>query len=382
MDSIYLDNNSTTQILPEVAETMNEAHRAGYANPASQHLPGQRARRVLEEAREEIATILGAPLGPASGDWLVFTSGGTEANNLALRGMCGEAGSNVVVSAIEHASVLGVCAELERQGCEVRILPVTPRGVFELDALPELVDDRTRLVSVMLANNETGVLQPLARVSALCNSLGVAMHTDAVQAIGKIAVHFQKLGAAMLSLSAHKFHGPPGIGALLLRQGVVPRPILWGGFQQRALRPGTESVPLVLGMLKALQLWQQEADQRTRRLYRLRDRLESSLRSELPSLVINGESIERLPHTTSMAVPGVDRQALLMALDLAGVAASSGSACSSGSSEPSHVLQAMGLPRDVVEGSIRLSLSALTTTAEVDAASRRIVHACNALRRT
>ncbi len=372
MDYLYLDNNATTLLHPAVAEAMAECDRAGYVNPASQHQAGRRARRVLEEAREGIAAILGADVSGTHADQVIFTSGGTEANNLALRGLAGDQPGRMIISAIEHPSVVGAAEELARQGFELRRVRVSPEGVVDVDHLRELLDQRTRVISVMLGNNETGVLQPVAEVAAVCHTAGVPVHTDAVQVVGKLPVNFRQLDVAALSLSAHKFHGPRGIGALIVRHGVELIPILFGGFQQQGLRPGTESVTLVVGLHRALQLWHDEADERASRMARLRDRLEARLLANVPDLVINGAGAARLPHTSNIAFPGLDRQALLMALDMAGVACSTGSACASGSSEPSPVLLAMGCGADVVEGSLRLSLSALTTEAEIDVAAGRI----------
>jgi cysteine desulfurase len=232
----------------------------------------------------------------------------------------------------------------------------------------------------MLGNHETGVRQPIEELSAICHDQGVYLHSDGVQAVGKIAVDFRAMGAAALTVSAHKFHGPCGIGALLVRHDVPLSPLLSGGFQQQGVRPGTEPVALALGMFKALEIWSREADERRQRMSELRDRLEQLVRGECPDVVVNGRGAERLPHVSNLAFPGVDRQALAITLDLAGIACSTGSACASGSSEPSHVLRAMGLPDEVVQGSVRFSLSALTTTAEVTLAVQRIVNAVNHLR--
>jgi len=378
MDPIYLDHNATAPMLPEVAEVMDRCHRAGYANPASAHSAGRRARQRLEEARERIAGILGADVTTSRADRVIFTSGGTEANNLALRGLAlaraphREPG-RLIISAIEHPSIIGPAEYLQRQGWEVAKARVTRQGVVDLDHLRELIDEPTSLVSVMLGNNETGVLQPVKQLAGICELAGVPLHTDAVQVVGKLPVDFRRLGTAALTLSAHKLHGPRGIGALVLRHGVLLKPILFGGFQQEALRPGTESVALAAGLQMALEIWQREADSRATRMCKLRDRLEGLLLAGDEDLQIHGAGAPRLPHTTNVSFLGLDRQALLMALDLAGVACSSGSACASGSSEPSPVLVAMGCGEAAIQGSLRLSLGACTTAAEVDLAARRIL---------
>ncbi len=374
MEQIYFDNNATTNMLPEVAEVIAEAHRAGYANPASQHQSGQRARRVLEDARERITRLLGGVTTGRHPDRLLLTSGGTESNNLALRGLATSGSdANIVISPLEHASILETALQLSRIGIEVRRLPVDRRGVVQTETLDQLLDERTRVVSVMLGNHETGVLQPVKQIASVARNCGVPVHCDAVQAVGKIPVDFRALGVDALSVSAHKLHGPIGIGGLLLRHDVTPAPLLAGGFQQQGIRPGTESVALALGFLKALELWAEQATEYEQQVRGLRDTLEERLRAEIPSLVINGGEADRLPHTSNISFPGLNRQALVLALDMAGIACSTGSACASGSSEPSPVLIAMGLARPVIEGSIRISLSRATTIAEIEQATQRIL---------
>ncbi len=407
VQNIYLDHNATAPLLPEVAAAMARCHATLYANPASQHSAGRRARQALEDAREGIADILGADVASARGDTLIFTSGGTEANNLALFGLAGETPCRIAVSAIEHPSVAEPAKDLRRRGWQVDVVPVTAAGVVssrhtpcavsvadslrESRQLAERVDqipDGTRsvpatyrLVSVMLGNNETGALQPIADLASVFQKAGTLLHTDAVQAIGKVPVNFRQLGVAAMTIAAHKFGGPRGIGALVLRQGVKLRPQLHGGFQQAGLRPGTEDVALAVGMHTALMAWQREASVRTSRLATLRDRLERAMRAGWPRLVVHAAAAERLPHTSCLGFPGLNRQALVMALDLAGVACSTGSACASGSSDPSPALVAMGCEKEVLEGSIRLSLGIATTAAEIDEAARRILVACKDLER-
>jgi cysteine desulfurase len=378
MNVIYLDHNSTTPLLDEVAAAMREAQSRCFGNPSSQHQVGRRARQVLEHARGEIGRMLGAQLTGRRADRVVLTSGGTEANNLALLGLArlgdpraepGEA----IVSAIEHPSIAGVADFLERRGWTIHRLGVSREGVVDVAALEEVLTERTRFVSVMLANNETGIVQPVADVARRCRALGVPMHTDAVQMIGKLPVNFRALGVDSLSVAAHKFHGPLGAGALVVRHELKIEPILFGGFQQDALRPGTESVALAVGMQVALAAWEREGEARSERIQALRDRLEARIAASYGGrIVFNGAAVERTPHTSNMAFEGLERQALLMALDQAGVACSTGSACASGSSEPSTVLAAMGASTDVLAGSLRFSLGATTTAAEVDEAIERI----------
>jgi cysteine desulfurase len=380
MDTIYLDHNATTPIHPDVVQAMDQCYRDGYANPASLHHEGRRARRALEDARQRIAALLKADITSLRADQLIFTSGGTESNNLAILGLAGSSPGKIVRSAIEHPSVIGPTDRLMQEGRSVCRLRVTPDGVADLNHLKELLTEPTRLVSLMLANNETGVLQPVQEAVQLCRERGALVHTDAVQVVGKLPVDFRQLGVAAMTVSAHKFHGPRGIGALLLRHGVQIEPLLYGGFQQMGIRCGTECVALAVGFCKALELWREEADERAARMAQLRVRLESTLREALPWAIVNGEHAPRLPHTTSLSLPGIDRQALLMALDTAGLCCSTGSACASGSTEPSHVLLAMSCQKPVVDGALRLSLGATTTAAEIAQACQRIIATVKRLR--
>jgi len=382
MNPIYLDHNATTPIHPEVVEAMTQCYTESYANPASQHQPGRKARKTLSDARERIAEILGANLTGPHGDRLVFCASATEANNLFLLGAAraaGEEAGQIVISAIEHNSVIEPAEHLLEQGWLLDTLAVDQNGVTRAGLLPDLLTDSAKMVSVTLGNHDTGVLQPVNELAAICNDRGVPLHTDAVQVIGKIPVDFRKLGVAAMSLAAHKFRGPVGIGALILRHDVPILPITFGGHQQSGIRPGTESVALAVGMLKALELWQQDQHVHSKHLQSLRDRFEDGLRAGYPNLTINGIQAPRLPQTSSIALPSFDGQMLLMALDMAGVACSVGSACSSGSVELSPTLQAMGLPKEIVSRSLRFSLGATTTEAEVDEAVRRILDVCRQL---
>ncbi len=383
MELIYLDHNATTPTRPEVVEAMARCFREVHANPASQHRAGQRAQQVLEEARESIGENLGAAIGGPVSDRVVFTSGGTEANNLAVlglaRGRPDAPPGQVIISAIEHPSVVGPAERLLDQGWRLDTLGVTASGAVRIDQLSPLLTPQTRLLSVMLGNHDTGVLQPVAELAALANDAGVPLHTDAVQVVGKRPVHFRALGVAAMSLSAHKFQGPAGIGALVLRAGTPLVPLHFGGHQQYGLRPGTEPVALAVGMATALRLCCQEQQERTQRMERLLSRLEGGLRAGYPGVVINGADAQRLPQTANIAFPGHDGQMLLMALDLAGVACSVGAACSSGSAELSPTLRAMGLPKAVVSSSLRFSLGPTTTEGEIDEAVRRVLHVLRAL---
>jgi cysteine desulfurase len=386
--SIYLDNNATTAIDPRVVDAMTRVWAECGANPASQHAAGRRARRILEEAREGIGELLGAKTGGMDADQVIFTSGGTEANNLALLGLStiptagtklGPGGSvgTVAISAIEHPSVTEASGELQRQGYPIQILPVDSNGIVQTEPADR---NLPRLVSVMLANNETGVIQPVGEIARICREKGCLVHTDAVQAVGKLPVNFRASGANAMTVAPHKFHGPLGIGALIVRNGINVQPRLFGGFQQAAARPGTENVALAVGFHESLRIAVSELSDRAARMRSLRDEFERQLSGELQPLVIIGQHSPRLPNTSCVSFPGLDRQALVMALDLAGVACSTGSACASGSSEPSPTLVAMGLAQDVIGGAIRFSLSAFTTADEMTEASRRICKAVKHLR--
>jgi cysteine desulfurase len=374
MDFVYLDNNATTPLLPAVWEAMRPYHAEVYGNPASAHAVGRQARRALEDAREHTAALLGA-----HPDEVIFTSGATEANNLALFGLAGETPAPLLASPVEHPSVAEPLRELNRRGFCLDHLPVDARGVVCAEALPGLLRSDTRLVSVMLANHETGAVQPVARLAGLVDGRALS-HCDAVQAVGKLPLHFHDLGVSSLTLSAHKFHGPKGIGALLLRRGVPLLPRTWGGHQQRGRRPGTEPVALAVGLAAALDRACAERDQRHQHVRRLRQRFLDRVRAGAASVVLNGPEEDGIPHTLNLSFPGVKADTLLMSLDLAGVACSTGSACSSGSLLPSPVLQAMGVPEAVLRSAMRFSLSFLLTETEVDEAARRITLAVQRLR--
>lgn len=373
MTTIYLDNNATTPLLPAVWEAMRPFFIETFGNPASAHVVGRRARQALEDAREHVAELLGA-----FPDEVIFTSGATEANNLALFGLAGSSPAHLITSPIEHPSVAEPCRRLEQLGFAVDYLPVNREGIVQPDALRELLRPDTRLVSVMLANNETGAVQPIADLATARQS--VLFHCDAVQAIGKLRVHFHELGMDALTFSAHKFHGPKGIGALVLRRGVRLPSQFHGGHQQRGLRPGTEPVALVVGLATALDLAERERDQRLAHVLRLRQRFLDQLRREAAPVILNGPETDGVPHTLNLSFPGCAADVMLMSLDLAGIACSTGSACSSGSLLPSPVLRAMGVPDDVLGSAMRFSLSPLLTETEVEEAARRIVEVASQLR--
>jgi cysteine desulfurase len=413
-DPIYLDNNATTRPLPEVVEAIAKASRDAFANPGSRHAAGRAARRVLEASRETVARVLdGEP------DEVVFTSGGTESINLALFGLARGVGA-VATPPGEHPATAEAVAALTQRGWGRLTLLIGPdgrliedqydamlvgnalrgvphgRGALPLQgcAPPDVAERHggrprqagqtgtlaLKLVSALLAHNETGVLQDLRLLIDRCNAAGVPSHVDAVQAVGRVPVSFKSLDATALSFGAHKFHGPRGVGGLLVRRGVTLGPLHYGGHQESDRRPGTEPVPLIAGMAKALELWERDADERTRRMRAARHRLETGLAAACPPTIVHGAYAPRLPNTASVAFPGLDGEALLVALDLEGVACSLGSTCASGSAEPAPVLLAMDVPPEVALSTVRFSVSFETTIEEIDEAVRRIAGVVRRLR--
>ena len=365
MAPINLDHNATTPLVPAAREAMLAALASEVGNPSSAHHAGRKARQFLEDAREQVAALL-----DAAPDEVIFTSGATEANNLALFGLADEPPAHLLASMIEHPCVVEPLRQFADRGFALEWLPVTPRGQVEPSAVVEHLRDDTRLVCLMLANHETGAVQPVRAVAAVLPE-SVALHCDAAQAVGKMPVRFRDLGATTLSLSAHKFGGPVGIGVLVVKRGTRLRPLLYGGHQQRGLRPGTEPVALVCGLAAALESAVTNLDANRARLEALRTRFLARLTAAVSPLVVNGGP-DRLPTTLNVSFPGCRADLLLVALDLAGVAASTGSACSSGSLLPSPVLKAMGVPDDVLRSAMRFSLAPTLTEAEIDEAAERI----------
>jgi len=372
MSSIYLDNNATTLMSPRVAEAMHQCNLRGWANAASAHSQGRAARRCLEDHRDQLTRLVGGRTSGMNSDRLLLTSGGTESNNLALVGLAAARSGQIIVSSLEHPSVAASAAWLESQGRHVVRLPANSGGVTCYDSLPELLAEPTAVVSVIWANNETGVIQPISQIAAICESANVPMHTDAVQAVGKIPVDFLDSQVAAMTFNAHKLHGPRGIGGLLVRSNVTIEPILYGGFQQMGVRPGTESIALAAGMNCAVGDALANAEVRRAEMRAMRERFETMLLEQVRDAVVIGGESERLPHTSCVAFPGVDRQALLMSLDMAGVACSTGSACASGSSEPSPVLLAMQLDQALVESAVRFSSSCMNSIDEMERAAQLV----------
>jgi cysteine desulfurase len=369
MPPIYLDFNATTPLLPEACEAMRPLMTENFGNPSSAHQAGRKARQALEDARERIAGLLGA-----FPDEVTFTSGATEANNLAIFGMSGDRTARVLASHLEHPCVVEPLRQLVSEGVAVRWLPISPRGTLVPEIVRASLETETKLVCVMLANHETGALQPVKEISALL-PLGVALHCDAVQAVGKIPVDFQRLAATTLTASAHKFGGPKGIGILIAKRGTKLAPLLFGGHQQRSLRPGTEPVALAVGMAAALEWTVRNMTTNHVKLMTLRERLWTCLQALASPIVLNGPEIgatDAVPTTLNISFPGCRADLLLMALDLADVACSTGSACSSGSLLPSPVLTAMGLPDDVFRSALRFSFGPMVELSDIDEAAKRI----------
>jgi len=355
---------------PEVIDAMLPYFSEEMGNAQSVHSFGQRAKAAVEKARRQVAELINA--APAE---IVFVSGGTEADNLAVRGIAEahrDHGRHIITTRIEHPAVLATCEALERSRFRITHLPVSSRGLINIEDVRNAISDDTILISVMFANNETGTIQPIEKIASAVSENRARgfehlhLHTDAVQAVGKIPVDVKKLGVDLLSLSAHKIHGPKGVGALYVRKGTRLSKLLHGGHHERDRRAGTENVPGIVGLGKAAELARVQLDERAARMRELRDYLESQLMTYVTNVRINGDAERRVPNISNLSFEGVDGESLLISLDLKGVAVSTGSACASGSLEPSHVLQALGLSREEVRGSLRISLSACTTRDEID----------------
>lgn len=363
MKTIYLDNNATTAMAPEVFEAMRPYFVDYYGNASSVHRVSAKAAAGLREARKSIARSLGCEPGE-----VVVTSCGTESDNMAIRGAVEAAGDkrHVVTTAVEHPAVLIVLEEMKRHGADVTILGVDADGMIDLDELRDSLRDDTALVTIMFANNETGVLFPMKEIAAIVKERGIALHTDAVQAVGKVPIDLRRYPFDFLALSAHKFHGPKGIGALFVRKGATCAPLLLGGSQEQGRRAGTENVGGVVAMAMALELAVSHLDHYNTETRRLRDKLEQDLLAAVPDAFVNGANCERLPNTSSICFPGVDAHAALVLLDEVGICASAGSACKSGSGAASPVLAAMGVSPENARGMLRLSLAHDTTEDDID----------------
>jgi cysteine desulfurase len=364
MKRIYMDHNATTPLREDVLEVMLPYLRGEFGNASSLHYFGIQARRAVEAAREKVATALGAQLRE-----IILTGCGTEADNQAIKGVMfanrGK-GDHIITSRIEHKAVLQTCQYLEKQGFRVTYLPVDEYGLVNPDDVAQAITGRTVLVSVMFANNEVGTIQPIGAIAQVCRERGIYFHTDAVQMVGKLPIDVNELGIDLLSLSAHKFYGPKGVGALYVRQGVKVDPLLHGGHQEWGRRAATENVAGIVGLGRALELRLGEMDAEAERLTALRERLYAGLLARIPHVYLNGHPSERLPGTLNVCFEYIEGEGIIMGLDLAGVAVSSGSACTSADLSPSHVLLAMGVPPAVAQGSIRFGLGRENSEADVD----------------
>jgi cysteine desulfurase len=376
---VYLDNNATTPVLPEVLEAMRPYFGERFGNASSIHHHGQDTRAAVERARQSVAALLGCRASE-----IVFTSGGTEADNLAIFGVV-RSGDHVITSTIEHHAVLNSCKHLATEGCEVTYVPVDGQGLVDPADVKRAIRPNTKLITIMLANNEIGVLQPAAEIGKIAAEADIYFHTDAVQAAGKIPLDVNEIGCDLLTISGHKVHGPQGVGALYVRKGTQLEPMLYGGSHERSRRAGTENVPAIVGFGKAAELaiagLERGDDVRgdDMKMAAARDRLERELLS-IEATGLNGEGAPRVPNTTNIYFDGIEGEALVIALDLKGLAVSTGAACSSGSIEPSHVLIAMGLPIARAKASLRFSLGKQNTPEDIDLALNLIPETVSRLR--
>jgi cysteine desulfurase len=363
LKKVYMDNGATTQVDEKVLEAMLPFYKDLYGNPSSLHSFGRDVKKHLEEAREKVAAAIHAD--PAE---IYFTSGGTEADNLAVQGVARalkKKGNHIITSAIEHHAILDVCKAMEKEGFKVTFLPVDAHGMVDPEAFRAAVTEETILATIMMANNEVGTLQPIAEIGRITREKGILLHTDAVQAIGNVPVHVEELGVDLLTLAAHKFYGPKGIGALYVRRGTRVNKLNYGGGQEKKVRPGTENIPGIVGLGRAIELAVADIPGKAAHLTHLRQKLIDNL-LQIKDVKLNGHPEKRLPGNANLSFEYVEGESLLLSLDMKGVAASSGSACTSGSLEPSHVLLAMGLPHQTAHGSLRLTLGKNNTEEEVD----------------
>jgi len=380
MRRVYLDNNASTPVLPEVLEAMRPYYADHFGNASSIHHHGQETRAAVERARESVAKLLGCR--PAE---VVFTSGGTEADNLAIFGVLNQGllrpGDHVISSTIEHHAVLNSCKQLQERGVEVTYVPVDGRCLINPDDVRHGLRSNTKLVTIMMANNETGVLQPVNEIGRICAEADVFFHTDAVQAASKVPIRVKEIGCDLLSISGHKFHAPQGVGALYVRKGTILEPLFYGGSHERSRRAGTENVPGIVGLGKAAELAMKAFEHgEDGAMAAQRDRLQSAVLGSVESAGVNGDGAPRVPNTTNIYFDYIEGEALVIALDLKGLAVSTGAACSSGAIEPSHVLTAMGLRPDRARASLRFSLGKQNTADDVDFATQLVPASVERLR--
>ena len=361
---VYADHSATTAVRPEVLEAMLPYFSENYGNPSSIYKIAQKSKVAVDNARHQVAQAIGA----ADGE-IYFTGCGTEADNWALKSIAenyANKGNHIITSAVEHHAILHTCQYLEKKGIRVTYLPVDKDGQVSVESLREAIDDQTILVSIMMANNEIGTINPIAELGAVCKEKGVLFHVDAVQAVGTLPIDVKAMNIDMLSMSAHKFYGPKGVGALYVRKGIRLKPFMHGGAQENKHRAGTENVPGIVGMGKAIELAEAEREANAQRLQAMRDRLIAGIEEKIPYARLNGSRTQRLPGHVNFSFQFIEGESLLMLLDFCGICASSGSACTSGSLDPSHVLLAIGLPHEIAHGSLRLTLGRENTMEDVE----------------
>ena len=378
MERIYMDNAATTRVKPEVLEAMLPFYGEVFGNPSTIYYYGREAHKALDHARQQVATAVGADK-----DEIYFTSCGTESDNWAIKGAAfahQKKGNHIITSVIEHHAVLHTCGWLEKHGFEVTYLPVDEYGRVNPADVEKAITDRTILITIMFANNEIGTIQPVAEIAKIAKAHNILFHTDAVQAVGAVPINVHELGVDMLSLSGHKFYAPKGVGALYIRRGVRIDTHQHGGAQERGKRGGTENMAQIVGLGKAIELATADVEGHAKKLAHMRDRLIDGILAEIPEVRLNGHRTERLPNNVNVSIRYIEGEALLLRLDLAGIAASSGSACTSGSLDPSHVLLAIGLPHEIAHGSLRLSLGDFNTEHDVDVVLEKLPQIVNTLR--
>lgn len=375
---IYLDNNATTRLDDDAFDAMIPFFKEEYGNAFSLHLFGKETGKAVAESRKVIADLLGV-----LPEEIIFTGSGTEGDNLAIRGVARaykNRGKHIIVSSIEHPGVRNTCKDLEKEGFEVTVLNVDKNGVVDLEQLKSAIKDETILISVMHANNETGVIQPIEEIGKIAKENKILFHVDAVQSMGKLEINPKEMGIDLLVFTAHKFYGPKGVGALYVRNGVRLGKVITGGGQERKLRPGTTNTPLIIGMAKALEKVYAEREEENKRVGELRDYFEEQISARIPEIVINGKNVPRLPGTSSITFKYVEGESILLSLSMKGIAVSSGSACSSDELQASHVLLAMGIPAEFAHGTIRFSLGKYNTKEEIDYTIEAVVEIIGKLR--
>lgn len=375
---IYLDNNATTRLDDDAFDAMIPFFKEEYGNAFSLHLFGRETGKAVAESRKVIADLLGV-----LPEEIIFTGSGTEGDNLAIRGVARaykNRGKHIIVSSIEHPGVRNTCKDLEKEGFEITVLNVDKNGVVDLEQLKSAIKDETILISVMHANNETGVIQPIEEIGKIAKENKILFHVDAVQSMGKIEINPKEMGIDLLVFTAHKFYGPKGVGALYVRNGVRLGKVITGGGQERKLRPGTTNTPLIVGMAKALEKAYAEREEENKRVGELRDYFEEQISARIPEIVINGKDVPRLPGTSSITFKYVEGESILLSLSMKGIAVSSGSACSSDELQASHVLLAMGIPAEFAHGTIRFSLGKYNTKEEIDYTIEAVVEIIGKLR--